>query len=208
MNMNRLVLALTCTGFAACGVDSLTSVAETEAALETAQADFCAFRAQADACRQTFDACLAAESADVEACRTALHDCLPPPPPRPEREGGGRCDGMGDGGVRPPPPPRPDGGLPPPPHQGGRGGHRGPPLVQPDPAVVQACRDALTACLAATPGDATCQETERSCVRDAFRAAFEAACADTTASCAALPSDACTRLTQRCNEGVDGPVCN
>lgn len=213
MRIDRLVMALTCTGFAACGVDTAVSVEETAAALETVQADFCAFRAQADACRATFDACVAGAGADVEACRTALHDCLPPPPARPPREGGGRCEGMGDGGVRPPPPLLPDGGVGHPEGPGGPGGHRGPgghggrgPGPQPEPAAVQACRDALTACLAATPGDATCIETERSCVRDAFRAAFEAACADATAICATISDEACTRLTQRCAEGVDGRV--
>jgi hypothetical protein len=210
MRLNRLVMALTCTGFfAACGTDSLTSVDETADALESVQTDFCGFRAQADACRQTFEACGAVEGADLEACRTALHDCLPPPPPRPEGAGGGgRCEGMGDGGLRGPPP----FGAPPPPRDGGgrgpghHGGHGHGPLVQPDPAAVQACRDALTACQAADPADTTCVETERACVREAFRAAFEAACADATSLCATLPAEACTRLTQRCAEGVDGRV--
>ena len=214
MRLTRLVMALTCTGFfAACGTDSLTTVEETAAALESVQSDFCAFRAQADACRSTYDACIAVEGADLEACRTALHDCLPPPPPRTEGAGGGRCEGMGgegDGGMRPPPP----FGPPPPPRDGGEGprgpghhgGGHGAPFVQPDPAAVQACRDALTACQAADATDVTCRDTERACVRDAFRAAFEAACADTTQLCTTLPADACTRLTQRCAEGVDGRV--
>ena len=221
MKLNRLMMALTFSGFAACNASTTTSVAETAAALETVQSNFCEFRAQAEACRAAFDACLAVAGADEAACRTTLHDCLPPPPPRPEGMGGGRCEGMGPGGggVRPPPPLLPDGGLPPPPpggpHQGGRGpggpggphpGGAGGPPPQPEPAAVQACRDALTACLAATPGDATCLETERTCVRDAFRAAFEAACADATTACASLPAEACTRLTQRCAEGVDGRV--
>ena len=97
MRLNRLAVALSLTGFAACDT-STTSVAETAAALETAQTDFCTFRAEADVCRQTFDACVAVEGADVEACRTALHDCLPPPPER--HGGGGGCENMGDGGVR------------------------------------------------------------------------------------------------------------
>lgn len=207
MRLNRLVMALTCTGFVACNAGSTTSVAETAAALETAQADFCNFRAQADACRATFETCLAAAGADEAACRTTLHDCLPPPPPRPEGRGGGRggghCEGMDDGGLPPPGGPHPDG-------RGGRGGPHpggpGGPPPQPEPAAVQACRDALTACLAASPGDVTCLETERSCGRDAFRAAFQAACADATAICATLPAQACPRLTQRCAEGVDGRV--
>ncbi len=209
MRLNRLVMTLTCTGlFAACGTDSATTVAETAAALESVQSDFCAFRAQADACRVTYDACIAPEAADLAACRTALHACLPPPPARPE--GGGRCEGMGegDGGVRPPPP------FGEPPHdrdggEGPRGHHRGghgAPLVQPDPAAVHACRDALTACQAADATDTTCKDTERSCVRDAFRAAFDAACADTTQLCTTLSTEACTRLNQRCTEGIDGRV--
>lgn len=222
MKLNRLVMALSVSGlFAACNASSTTSVAETAAALETVQSDFCSFRAQADACRATFDACIAVAGADQAACETALHDCLPPPPPRPAGGGhGGGCEGMGpdDGGVRPPPPLRPDGGQPPPGGPRGPGGHEGrggpggpggaggPPPPQPEPAAVQACRDALTACLAATPGDAACLETERTCVRDAFRAAFEAACADATAICTTLPADACARLTARCAEGVDGRV--
>ncbi len=199
MRLNRLVMALTCTGlFAACGTDSVT-VDETADALESVQGDFCAFRAQADACRVTFEACVAVEGADLEGCRTALHACLPPPPPRPER--GGHCPGMGDGGGMREPPPF---GAPPPPRHGGRPGGRHPPIVQPDPAAVQACRAALAACQAADAADLTCRETERACVREAFRAAFEAACADATQLCTTLPAEACTRLTQRCAEGVDG----
>lgn len=208
MRLNRLVMALSLTTFAGCDVEALTSVTDTTEALETAQTDFCAFRAQADACRQAFDACVAVEGADVEACRVTLHGCLPPPPERRER-GGGHCEGMGDGGVRPP---RPEGGEghpfgPPPggPRPGGRGGHGGP-GPHPEPAAVQACRDALTACLAADPADTTCVETERTCVREAFRAAFDAACADATATCATLPAEACTRLTERCAQGIDGRI--
>jgi hypothetical protein len=210
--LNRLaVVAVSLGALAACDADTLVSVAETADSLESAQTDFCTFRAEADACRQAFDACVAVEGADLEACRTALHDCLPPPPERPE----GMCRGGGDGGVRPPPPDGgvpPPGGLPPPggrPGPGGGGHHRpGPIPVHPEPAAIQACRDALEACLAATPGDVTCQETERQCVRDAFRAAFDAACADVDALCASLPADApadaCARVTARCTEGIDG----
>jgi hypothetical protein len=43
-------------------------------------------------------------------------------------------------------------------------------------------------------------------VREAFRAAFDAACADATATCATLPAEACTRLTERCAQGIDGRV--
>lgn len=210
MKLKPVMLLMTCTGFvAACGTESLVDVANTTEALEAAQSDFCAFRAQADACRADFDACVLAAGADTEACRAGLHACLPPPP-RPPREGG-HCEG-GDGGPRPPRPPPPDGGVlpPPPPHHGGPGrpGRPGPRGPRPEPAAIEACRTALAACLAATPGDVTCLETERTCIRDAFRAAFDAACADAANGCVNLPADApadaCTRLQQRCAEGVDG----
>jgi len=237
MRLNRLVMAFSCTAFAACGVDLTTSVAETATALETAQTDFCAFRARADACRQDFEGCVAAAGADREACRATLHDCLPPPPPRPEGMGG-HCEGMDDGGVRPPrppggpgepsgpggpgEPPRPPGGPgePPRPPGGpgephgpggpgephGPGGPDEPRGPRPEFAVIQHCRDVLTTCLAASPGDATCIEAERACERDAFRAAFEAVCTDAAARCAAEPNDECIRLTRRCAEGIDGRV--
>lgn len=211
MRLDRLVMALSCTGLAACNTDSLTSVSETTAALETAQTEFCTFRAQADGCRAAFDGCVVLAGADVKACRATLRDCLPTPPAH--AEGGGGCEGMHEGGGPPPtPPPLPDGGFPLPGRggSGGRGGHgpggHGGPGPRPEPAAVQACRDALIGCLAATPGDATCLETERTCVRDAFRAAFDAACADATTTCAALPADACAHLQARCAEGIDGRV--
>ncbi|MDP3156643.1 MAG: hypothetical protein Q8N23_28485 [Archangium sp.] len=196
MRINRLVMVLSFSTFAACDVELLTSVEDTTQALESAQTDFCTFRAEADACRQAFEACAAVAGADLEACRTALHACLPPPPER--RDGGrGGCEG-GDGGVRRPPPDgdeRRPGGR----HHGGRGPH-------PEPAAVAVCRDALNACQAANPEDTTCVATERTCVRDAFRAAFDAACAAAATTCESLPSDACARLTARCAEGIDGRV--
>jgi hypothetical protein len=223
MKLNRVVVLMTCTGLAAaCGVDLTRSVDETTAALETVQTDYCTVRAAADQCRAGYDACVLAAGADTEACRQALHDCLPRPPDRRGEGGpGGRCEGMGDGGAPPPPPLLPDGGRPPPhgpgPGPGDRhgGGHRG--GISPDPAAVDACRTALASCLAASPGDATCLDAERACIKAAFQAAFDAACADAAAGCANLPadapSDACTRLQQRCAEGpggrhdVDGGVC-
>jgi hypothetical protein len=68
---------------------------------------------------------------------------------------------------------------------------------------VQACHDALNTCLAATPGDVACFETERTCIHDAFAAAFAAVCA-TASSCDAATDPACAHLQQRCTEGVDG----
>jgi hypothetical protein len=199
MTMKRAVLVMACTAFtAACGVESLVDVETTADSLEVAQTDYCTIRAEADQCRADFDACVLAAGADTEACRTALHACLPRPP----RREGGQC---ADGGAGRPPPdgarPPLDGGRPPRHHGGPRGPH-------PEPEAVDACRTALADCLAATPGDATCLETERTCIRDAFRAAFDAACADPAAGCVNLPAnapaDACTRLQQRCAEGVDG----
>lgn len=211
MKLTRVALLTMCTGVVAgCGGDLLGEVTETTAALETAQADFCAVKAAADQCRSDYDACILGAGADTQACRGAFHACLPRPP---DRRGGGprggagqHCIGRGDGGVRPPPPRLPGG------HRGGpRGG------VSPEPAAVEACRVTLAECLAATPGDASCIETERACIRTAFQAAFDAACADAAAGCTQLPAGApagaCERLQRRCAEGpearhaVDAGVC-
>ena len=137
----------------------------------------------------------------------------PPPPPPPLPDGGlpSPPPGCGDGTQPPPPPPPlPDGGLPPPPPGGqcgpGGQGHRGPPPPLPAPAVIQACRDALSACVQANPGgEATCVQTERQCERDAFAAAFQAACADAAIRCAQpdAPADICARITDRCAQGID-----
>lgn len=69
---------------------------------------------------------------------------------------------------------------------------------------MQSCRDALTACLAANPADATCEDTEHACVRAAFDAAFTAACDDATVRCANDTSEPCTRILARCAQGVGG----
>jgi hypothetical protein len=197
--------------FAACGLSRTETVAQTADSLEAAQCDLGALEAAADACRTTYDTCRAVEGADVTACRQALHDCLPPPPERRQRGehgDGGECLRDGDEGHRPPPPHDADGGRP---EGGGRpgprgeGGGRGP---HPDPAAVQACRDALDACLTANSEDTTCRETERACVRAAFDAAFQAACEDATVRCANDTSAPCTRILARCAEGVGGGTCN
>lgn len=207
MKLKRLMVMTTWTGLllAACGTDSATSAAETAAALETAQTDYCTVQAAAEQCRADYDACVLAAGADTEACRQALRACLPMPPDRRGGGDGGHCM-HGDGGARPPRPPPGDGGVPPEGHPGGR--HGGGRMPHPDPAALDACRTALADCLAASPGDATCLATEKTCIRDAFRAAFDAACADAAAGCTNLPAnapaEACTRLQQRCAEGVDG----
>jgi hypothetical protein len=69
---------------------------------------------------------------------------------------------------------------------------------------VQACRDALTACQTANAADTTCVDTEHACVKAAFDAAFEAACADATVRCANDTSEPCTRILERCAAGVSG----
>ena len=210
MNQRRMYLAAACVLVTACGVDTSTNVSSTAAALEVAQCDFGSFDAAAAACRTTFEACIAVDGADVAACRTALHECLPPPPDRAgHMDGdGGSCRGHGDadGGMRGPPPgggmggprgPRPDGdGGVRGPHQG-RGPH-------PDPAAIQACREALNACVAADATDTTCETTESSCVRAAFDAAFQAACDEATVRCANDTSEPCTRILARCAAGVGG----
>lgn len=216
-----LFAALTLTA-AACGSDtSSATVAETTAALETAQCDLGAFEEAAAACRATYDACIAADGADLDACRSALHDCLPPPPDHRGHGPGdmdGGCSPPDEAGGLPPPPPDADGGLPPPPRDGhdgpppgadgGRPPRDGAPIVQPDAAAVQACRDALDACLAADATDVTCRQTEHACVRAAFDAAFQAACDTAEADCANDTSTECTQLLNVCAQGVGGGTCN
>ncbi len=211
-----LFAALTLTA-AACGSESSsTTTAETTAALETAQCDLGTFEEAAAACRATYDACIAVEGADVDACRSALHDCLPPPPDhrghgdmdegcRPPDDFDGGLPPPRDGRDDPPPPPRDaDGGF----SGGPRGDHGHPPIVQPDAAAIQACRDALDACLAADATDVTCRQTEHDCVRAAFEAAFQAACDTATTDCADDTSTECTQLLRVCSEGVAGGTCN
>lgn len=201
------LLVASLTTLSACGLSSTETVAQTADALEAAQCDLGALETAAAACRATYDACIAADGADLAACRQALHDCLPPPPdrrPRGEHGDGGDCQRGEDGGQRPPPPLDADGGRPEA-HRGHGGPGRGP---HPEPAEVQACRDALDACLAADPADTTCRETEHACVRAAFEAAFQAKCDEATVRCANDTSDACTRILARCAEGVSGGTCN
>lgn len=195
-------------GLTACGTSSTTSTTQTSAALETAQCTFQANRAAADACFATFKTCVSAENADAAACATALQSCLPLPPAPPdggigegpgpgrghEGHGGpggpggaGGCQGM-DGGEG----------------HGGRGGHGGPgPRPEPDAAAITACHDALTSCLAATPGDSTCFDTEHACEKAAFDAAFAQVCASAS-TCDAATDPACANLQRHCAEGVDG----
>lgn len=208
-------------GLAGCAGSDTTTTSEAAAALDSAQCTYQSGRAAADACFQAFQACMAVEGADEAACRDTLNACLPPPPPG--RGPHGPPPGDLDGGR--PPPPDFDGGEPPPPpdgmhggggcdgladggmppgggHRGGPGGPGGGPRVEPDAAAVQACHDALDACLAASPGDASCFQTEHDCMHAAFDAAFQALCDSIT--CDPATDTDCARLVQRCTEGVAG----
>jgi hypothetical protein len=180
-------------------------------------------------CFEAFETCVQAEGADEVSCRDALRACLPPPPTEsaPSEDDQGRwtptadrardqaaeacletfttclrAEGADQASCRQ----ALYGCLPPPfPERGGdddrHGGH-GRPAVRPDSAEVQGCRDALDACLAAAPGEASCFEAERACMHAAFDAAFQTLCA--TVTCDAATDPDCERLVQRCTEGVAG----
>jgi hypothetical protein len=202
-----MLLIAVCSVAAACGDSTqLVDTATADSALQTTQCNY----GGASACFDTFNSCIAAANADLTACNDALHACLPPPPARPDGGMPGGCrgghggfdsDGDGRGGFGGPggaPPPLPDGGLPPPP-PGDH--HGGPPPI--DSAAASACHDALNTCLAGDPTDPrTCFDAERQCVQDALRADFQAQCTAALAACTGVTSDACTRITQRCNDGV------
>ena len=190
--------------------DTVTSQAS---ALTTAQCTYQGFDTAAKACFDTFNTCKNAAGADLATCKSALDTCLPPPPAgsHPGHGGmeGGMCPGRGGG-------PNPDGGRPPEDGRGGPfGGHGGPgggapppPPLAIDSAALTACRDGFTACIAAdsTAMD-SCRGTEHTCVREAFRAQFQARCDEGIAACAAAGADAtaCAAITARCAEGVDAP---
>jgi hypothetical protein len=157
--------------------------------LTTAQCDLGTASSRTQGCTDDYSACLAADGADTAACIATLESCLEPRH-RENPPGEGMCSGH-DGG-------RPEGAG-----HDGRGGHRGR-GPHPDAAALQACRDALDACLVATPTDLTCIDTSRACVRAAFDAAFTAACADASANCTGDASEPCTRLLERCAAGVGG----
>ena len=203
------------------GGTSTTDTAATAAdALQTAQCDYQGFRAQADACFQAFDACRAsvADDAAKQACRDTLQACLPPPPPGgPGGAGGpghrgpppdGGCDGQGPGGMGGPGGP---GGLGGPPPDGGLRPDRpgmGPGRPQVDDAAVRACRDTLATCLAAPGADVkVCHDAERACVQGAFKAAFDAFCAQALTLCAdpATAPPHCDRVAEKCAQGPVPP---
>lgn len=183
--MKRIGLMFAVVSGAACDGSSLTDAISTEAALTTAA---CTYSGAGD-CFATYDACVAAEAADPTTCSDALHACLPAPSSRSKRDGGG--GGMCGGGDR-----------------GGRGGEggggRGGGHPRGDPAVTAACHDAFDTCVSATGADQqACRDTERQCVRDALTAEFNARCADATATCAEAADDTCTRILERCAEGIE-----
>jgi len=154
--------------------------------------------------------------ADGAPCPSGSGDRPPPPPP-----GSGSADRPpppppGSGSAdRPPPPPPGSGsaGLPPrpstsgdrPPPPAGSGATPGPRpeacgrLPLPAREALQACHEALRTCVDAGGDRAACFGTERSCIRAAFDAAFQA-------RCAALPADAPAEARARCAEGVEPPA--
>jgi hypothetical protein len=182
------------------GTDTLVS-SSTSAALTAAQCTYQTSNTEAQACFDTFEACKSAANADLAACQTALRSCLPLPPvgshPGHGGAGDGNCPNMGGGAS--------DGGM----GHGGPGGHggrggRGRGSLAVDSAALQACHEALTACVAA--GGTDCYQTEHDCAHAVFAAAFQAECAAATAACAKAGADAaeCARITERCTQGVDG----
>ncbi len=217
--------------FAACGTDTLVDVAAETAALVTAECDAQASGVAVGACFATFRACKAAEGAVEADCRTALDACLPEglperarhgggchadggrpeggPPPRGERPEGGPLGGLfgpppdADGGMRGPGGPGGHGG---PGRPGGHRGHGGPRgSIGLDDAAVQACRATAEACVAGGGDEQTCRDTARTCIHDAFTAAFAARCEELTAACAANPGTNCDEITARCANGLGAP---
>jgi hypothetical protein len=77
----------------------------------------------------------------------------------------------------------------------------------PDRAALEACHDALRACLENGGDPAACFELGHSCIRDAFQAAFQARCNEVTAKCSngEIPADMCVAVVERCTQGVAPP---
>lgn len=201
--------------FAACsGTTSSSNTEDVSSALSSAQCSNKDFEAAQEDC-------FTKATADGSATADELAACLPPPkggkggPGGPPGQGGPGGHGDCDGGPPPPPsgsapPPPPSGSAPPPgghgpdgdgDHGGGPGGgHHGP---HPDPAALEACHDALASCVGAGTDAKTCFDAARTCMKDAFKAAFDAACADAKTKCDAgeIPADKCTEITARCAAG-------
>lgn len=191
------------------GTSTTDSTSEQQQALTEAAASAEDAKVTADACFAAFESCKTADGADLAACKATLKECLPAEahpgphcgPPRGkgkgsphgpngdcdggagERDGGpahehpapdGDDDGDADGG-------RPKGG----PGGGGHGGGGGKEpgfckkVPLPSSPEVQACRDALDACITAGSDHKTCFDAEHACVKAAFDAAAAAAAAAT-----------------------------
>ena len=135
-------------------------------------------------------------------CPSGSGDRPPPPPP-----GSGSADGPpppppGSGSAGLPPRPSASGDRPPPPAGSEAPGRRPEAcgrLPLPAREALQACHEALRTCVDGGGDRAACFGTERSCIRAAFDAAFQA-------RCAALPADAPAEARARCAEGVEPPA--
>lgn len=200
--------------FAACSGSTISSTTEdVSSALSSAQCSNKDFEAAQEDC---FDKAIA----DGSATADELAACLPHPKGGKGGKGGpGGEHGDCDGGPPPPPsgsapPPPPSGSAPPPgghgpdgdgDHGGRGGGHHGP---HPDPVALQACHDTLASCVAAGTDAKTCFDAARTCMKDAFKAAFDAACADAKTKCDAgeIPADKCTEITAHCAAGPNPPA--
>ncbi|MFO0667321.1 MAG: hypothetical protein U0174_25445 [Polyangiaceae bacterium] len=217
--------------------DTATSATTSQsAALENTQCAQKTRGEDVAACRATYDSCRAADGADIQTCRDALLECLPKPGEDRGHGHGGPGGGGGrdcDGG--PPPPPPGDAGPPPqgegPKGQGGPGGQGagvsgdgpqggggpggggggrgGPPRgPRPDRAAMEACHTTFTSCINASEDVTPCFDAERTCVKAAFDAAFQARCAEDKTKCdnGDIPAEECTKITTRCAQGSDpGP---
>lgn len=192
------VAALTLALCAGCTDRTATQLATAteEEALQAAQCTYQGVLGATADCEAAHDACLAS-GATAQACASTLAECLPAPPERAVKADGGCGKGGGGGGEGP-------GGK----HgQGGHDGHgdggveRHANRPLPEPVEVAACRSTLAACLAAEGADVqACRDAEHACVKAAFAAAFAASCAELESSCT---GEACARISERCNRGVD-----
>jgi len=203
--------ALALAGAAACASEAsvpeggpLTAVEQTQAELETAEAEANTASA-ADACFTTFESCKAAEGADIAACRSALRECLPKAPHPGKhcghhhgkgRHGKGEDgkghhgkghgskghDGRGHDGPHDEAGEGPDDdgdNVSPPDADGGVAAPgRAPRFCKSvrlaAKADIQACRETLVSCIKADSAPDTCFKAHRDCVKAAFKSAKDA----------------------------------
>ena len=193
--------------------EAQSSYSDAKLAGEACFATFEACKTAADAdlaaCKDALHACLPKEPGPGPHCGGPHGKGGPGG----EHQGGGPkdCDG-GRPGPPPPatsgdaPPPAPAGGPPPPdgprPHgdaDGGppRGGEGHPDFCKkvplPPSPELKACHDTLDTCISGGADRKVCMDADRACVKAAFDAAFQAACAAT---------DKDERLTKLCAGGV------